>query len=210
MSPSFQTIPCCLEAVPAFLWLEQIADRAELFPEVVVGSYSGLSDQGFQFGERHLYGVQIRRVGRQEYQIIDLGTQHREGLGRLVRGEIVGHDDLSGPEGRGQLTRNVGVETFAIHRAVEHPGCDQTVAAEACDERLSVPVAKGRMIDQTLADRGPAGGLDEIGFQARLIDEDKPFQYVGHVGLVGFGPDTAPFGHVGSQGFTGEQGFLYG
>ena len=66
------------------------------------------------------------------------------------------------------------------------------------------------MVDETLADRSPAGGLDEVGLQARLIDEDEPFQHVGHVGLAGLNPDPAPLGHVGPQDFAGEQRFFYG
>jgi hypothetical protein len=42
---------------------------------------------------------------------------------------------------------------------------------EACDQRLGVPVAEGSMVDQAFADRGPTGGLYEVGF--RLVSSMK-------------------------------------
>ena len=73
-----------------------------------------------------------------------------------------------------------------------------------------VPVTEGRVVDQALADRGPAGGLDEVGLQRGFVDEDQPFQHVGRVGLAGLNPDPAPLGHLGPQDFAGEQRFFYG
>jgi hypothetical protein len=104
----------------------------------------------------------------------------------------------------------VGLETVTVYRTVEHPGCDQTVMGKTCDESLGVPVAEGCMVDQALADRGPAGRLDEVGLEARLIDEDQPFQHVGHIRLASFDPDPAPLRHLGPQDFAGEQSFFYG
>ena len=43
-----------------------------------------------------------------------------------------------------------------------------------------------------------------------FIDEDQPFQHVGHVGLALFNPDPSRLGHVGAQLFAGEQRFFYG
>ena len=67
------------------------------------------------------------------------------------------------------------------------------------------------MVDQARPDRGPAGGLDEVGLErssagvsipridplSRLdIDEHQHFQHVGHIRLAGVNPDPAPLGHV--------------
>ena len=82
--------------------------------------------------------------------------------------------------------------------------------AKACNEGLGVPVAEGRMVDEALADGGPAGGLNEVGLQARLVDEDQHFQHVGHVGLACLNPDPAPLGDVWPQDFAGEQRLFYG
>ena len=81
---------------------------------------------------------------------------------------------------------------------------------QARDKGLGVQVAEGRMVDQALADGGPAGRLDEVGLQAGLVDEDEPFQHVGRVRLDGLGPDPAPLGHFGPQDFAGQHGFFHG
>ena len=100
--------------------------------------------------------------------------QQLDSAAGFVGRQVVGHDDLSGPERWSEFARDVGLETVAVHCTVEHPGCDQPVMGKTCDEGLGVPVAEGGMVDQALSDRGPAGRLDEVGFQARLIDEDQP------------------------------------
>jgi len=45
-----------------------------------------------------------------------------------------------------------------------------------------MPVAEGGMVDQALADRGPARGLHEVGLEARFVNENQPFQHVGNSG----------------------------
>ena len=105
---------------------------------------------------------------------------------------------------------DVGVEADAVHCAVQHPRGDQAVLAQTRDEGLGMPVAEGGMVDQTLTDRGPTGGLDEVGLEGGFIDEDQHFQHVGHVWLAGLDPCPAPLGHVGTQLFAGEQRFFYG
>ena len=89
-------------------------------------------------------------------------------------------------------------------------GRDQPVAPEARDEGLGVPVAEGRVVDQALADGGPAGGLDKVGLEAGFVNEHQPFPHVGHVRLEGFDPGPTPLGHVGPQDFAGQQRFFYG
>jgi len=89
---------------------------------------------GFQFGERHLDGVQVWRVGWQEDQVVALSAQEREGGTGFVGRQVVGHDDLSGLERRGELALDVSLEAGAVHRAVQNPRGDQAVLGKACDE----------------------------------------------------------------------------
>ena len=70
------------------------------------------------------------------------------------------------------------------------------------------------MVDQPLADRSPAGGLDEIGLEGgfacadlRFIDECKPFQKVAHEGLALHWPAVTRPCDLGPIGFTGQQRF---
>ena len=166
--------------------------------------------------------ARVGRVGRQKDEVVALGAQQGLCARRFVRGQVVVREaraatgsrprrkDLSGFEGRSELVLDIGVEARPVHRAVEHPRGDQAVLGEARDERLCIPVSEGGVVDQAHPDRGPAGGLDEVGLQGRLIDEDQHFQHVGHVRLALLDPDPARFGHVGPQLFAGEQSFFYG
>ena len=125
------------------MWEEQVADGADLFPQGFAGSGCRFSDQGFQVGERHLDRVQVWRVGRQEDQVVALGAQEREGGAGCVGRQVVGRNDLTGPEGRGALVGDASLEAGAGHRAVTAPWRDQAVLGKACDEGLGVPVAEG-------------------------------------------------------------------
>ena len=110
----------------------------------------------------------------------------------------------------GEDAFDVGVEAGAVHRAVEHPGGDHAILGQARDEGLRVPMTERGMVDQALADGGPAGGLDEVGLQAGLINEHQSFQHVGHVRLARLNPHPAPLGDVGPQDLAGQQRFFYG
>ena len=76
---------------------------------------------GFQFGECHLDRVQVWRVGRQEDKVVALGAQKREGGAGLVGRQVVGHNDLTGPEGRGEMVLDLSLEAGAVHRTVKDP-----------------------------------------------------------------------------------------
>ena len=68
MLRSIGFISCCFEEVVALFFLEEVADVAEGFPELIVGPGCGFSDQGLEFGECHLERVEIGGVWRQEQE----------------------------------------------------------------------------------------------------------------------------------------------
>ena len=82
-------ISCCFEEVVALFFLEEVADVADGFPELVVGPGCGFSDQGLQFGERHLDGVEVGGVWRQEQEPRTDVFQDGGGLRAAVGGEVV-------------------------------------------------------------------------------------------------------------------------
>ena len=136
-----------------------------------------------------------------------MGAQKREGGAGCVGRQVVGRNDLTGPEGRGALVGDASLEAGAGHRTVTAPWRDQAVLGKARDEGLGVPVAEGGMIEQARADGGAAGGLAKAGLQAGFVDEDQPFQHVGHIRLEGSDPDLSPRGRLGPQDFAGAPRF---
>jgi hypothetical protein len=202
-------IACCSEVVVAFLLGEEIADVSDSLPEGVVGSGGCFADQGFEFGECHLDGVQVGAVGWQGQEPCADVAEHFGGLWRFMAGEVVEDDDVAFAQRRDQLGLDVKVEQFAVDRAVDDPWRVQSVVPEGGNEGLGIPVAKGRVAYQPLADRSPAGGLDEIGLEGGFIDEGQPFQKVAHEGLALHSPTVTRSCDFGPLGLTGQQSFFY-
>jgi hypothetical protein len=73
----------------------------------------------------------------------------------------------------------------------------QPIAAQHRHEGLRAPVAERRLIDEPLAARCPAGGLDHVGLHRSLVEKPEPVQHVGHEGLAPRDPDMACPGHIG-------------
>ena len=118
-----------------------------------------------QLGESHLDRVQVGRIRGQEDQVTSLGAQQVMDATGFVGRQGVGHDNLSGPEGRSELVRDVGLETVPVHRTVKDPRCHQTILGKARDKGLGVPVAEGGMVDQALADGGQPVVLTRLVFR---------------------------------------------
>jgi len=69
------TTACCCEAVSALLWLEQVADCADLFPQGLTGSGNCLADQGFELRDGHPDRVQVWGTGCEEDQVVAFGAK---------------------------------------------------------------------------------------------------------------------------------------
>ena len=54
--------------------------------------------------------------------------------------ESVEHDDIAGPESRGEHLLDVDPEGFAIHRPIEQPGRAEPGKAQASDKGHGLPV----------------------------------------------------------------------
>lgn len=103
MLRSFGFISCGFEEVVAFFFGEEVADLSDRLPELVVGSGSGLSDQGLELGECHLDRVEIGAVGRQEEEPRADVFQDRGGLWAAVGGKVIQDHHVALVQGRGQL-----------------------------------------------------------------------------------------------------------
>src|SRR3954466_15457272 len=121
------------EEVPAFVGAEQGADVAQGGPERLERARRRLAQERFDLGERHLDGVQIRRVLREEQEPGAARLERRCGAGALVDREIVRDHDVAGPKGRGELGLDIGVECRAVHGAIHHPRGGEPITPERSD-----------------------------------------------------------------------------
>ena len=99
-----------MEEVGAFGGEEAIEDVADALDKGVNGARWLLPQKRFELGEGELDRVHVRAVGR---QVEDLGAAGGDGIadaGDLVGWEIVEHDDIAAPEGRGEHVPDVDPE----------------------------------------------------------------------------------------------------
>lgn len=117
----------------------EIADFCDSGKHVGECARADPPEVGLELGECHFDGVEIGTVRRQEQEPAPC-VPHR--LGRcdvLVCSEIIQDDDTAGFQFWDQHFFDVSCEGWAIHRAFDHPGSDQSIGGETRDERLCSP-----------------------------------------------------------------------
>lgn len=97
-----------------------------------------------EFGEGHFDRIEVGTVGRCEEEPRAARFQDRLGFLAFMAGEIVEDDHVAGLKRRGELRFDIGLESRAVHGAVDDPWRGQSIAAQGCDEGLGFPMAKGR------------------------------------------------------------------
>lgn len=115
----------------------------------------------------------------------------------LVEADIVENDDVAGRQFGSELSFDVALEDGGIHRRVDDPRRDETVASQPGDEGLRLPFAEWRMPPVALALRRPAGAFGQLGVGRRLIDEDQPRQSLVEEALSPPDPQFTRLAHVG-------------
>ena len=123
--------------------------------------------------------------------------------------EVVEDDDVAGPQGGRELGGDVDLECRAIHGALDDPGGDEFIAAQARDEGLGLPLAEGRIDrDEPLSARAPPAQGRHVGLDAGLIDEDEPCGLIAHQGLTLVDPRPARRLDVRAFFLRGQQRFF--
>ena len=155
---------------------------AEERPERVDRSTAGGADDGFEFGEAELDGVEVGAVGRQEPQ----GRAGRFNGGPhavdLVGGEIVGDHDVAGLQRRDEDLFDVGQEAGPVHRTIQDPGGGEPRHPQRGDEGAAFPAAVGRVIGDPLAAGATPLSPEEIGGDPRFIEKDEAGRVEGRGG----------------------------
>src|SRR3954462_12952128 len=197
------------EEVPAFVGAEQGADVAQGGPERLERARSRAAQERFDLGERHLDGVQIGRVLREEQEPGAPRLERLCGAGALVDREIVRDHDVAGPKGRGELGLDIGVERRAIHGAIHHPRGGEPVTPECSDEGLSAPAAERRRSAQALSATAAPAQPRHLGVDRGLVDEHQACRLKPHAGLTPFDPLPSSLPDIGAFALRRHQLFFY-
>lgn len=122
----------------------------------------------------------------------------------LVEADIVENDDITGRQFGSELRFDVVFEDGGIHRRVDDPRRDKSVASQPGDEGLRLPFAEWRMRPEAFALRRPAGAFGQFGVGRRLIDKDQPRQSLVEEALSPPGPQFTRLAHVGPLLLAGQ------
>ena len=129
----------------------------------------------------------------------------RPHLGLFVDDEVVQHDDIAGTERGHQHLFDVGQETRAIDRPIEHGGRVETIEAEGRNHRVGLPMTAGRVIVESRAAGTPAVASEQIGRDAAFIEKDV----LPHVAQrLPFAPAASLSDDVGTALFVGVDRYL--
>jgi hypothetical protein len=182
------------EAVGAFLGCEGIEQLSNSVPEGIPGSLCGLAQESLELGEDHLDGIEIRRIGR---QVDELGAPRLDGLANafdFVGWQVVDHDHVAFGQAWGQHLLDISEEGLPIHWSIENQGRDKAIKAQSGSEGGSLPMAEGRLADQSLSLTASTTDADHLGRGPGLVDEDQ---------LAGIKPCLAGFEALPGLGDVG-------
>lgn len=146
-------------------------DRDEL-DDLVEAARSRRAQKRLQLRKRQFDGIEIGTVGRQKAQARPDAFNGRLHRRLLVHGEVIKHDDIAGPQRGDEHLLDIGEKRGIVDRPVKHGGRRETIDAERGDDRVRLPVPARRVIAEAEAARAAAIATQQIGRDARFIDED--------------------------------------
>ncbi len=157
----------------ALLGRECVQEFSDPSPCGFDGSFLGVSDERFEFGEHHLDGVEVGAVGRQEKQMgADLADGLAGGLS-FVASQVVENDHVTGFQGRRQGLLDPGGEGRPVDGAVEHEGSDDPVMAQARQKGQGFPMTVRNLGEQGFSTRAPTTQTRHVGLDPGLVDKDQ-------------------------------------
>lgn len=161
------------EIVPAFVGAEARQTCSEERPERVDGPAAGCAHQGFQFCEAELDGIQVGAV-RGQVQERRADALNGEADARdFVDAEIVGNDEVAGPQGGDEDLLDVGEEARAINRALKHARRGEAGEAERRDECTRLPPATRRVVVHPGTAHRPTIPPKQIGGDTRFVKKHE-------------------------------------
>jgi len=193
------------EVVCAFAGGDTIEQLSDFLPEGFEVALGGFAEPRLEFGKELFDRVQIRRVGGKIEHGCAGGGDRSLHSSHFVTAEIVEDHGVSRSERWAQELTHIRQKYLAVHGAIGHHRCGQTVAAQGAHKSRRLPMSVRRRVDTTLA----AGGTPVASRHARrypsFIDEYELFDF--HRGQRLRPCFTRPL-HVLALLLAGVQGFF--
>ena len=161
------------EVIAAFGWREARDTLAEQRPEGLDRATARGAHQGFEFREAQFDRIEIRTVRGQIAQRRARGFDQLLDAIDVMRGQVVGDDDVAGGQRGDQDLFDVGEKTVAVHRAIDDAGRGQPSHTQAGDKGARLPARERRMIADAVAARATAVPAQEIRRDAGFIEKDE-------------------------------------
>jgi hypothetical protein len=161
------------EVIAAFCATEGWHERANPPAQTTNSSLRDLSQKCFEFAERHLDRVKVRRVLR---QILHCCTSSLDCLlhaMNFVGRKVVYHHDVVALECRCQALLDIGHERCSVDWPVEDHRCHHLIMTQSSHERDRLPFPLRNVADQSLATRATAPETDHIDSDRGLIDKNQ-------------------------------------
>ena len=123
---------------------------------------------------KHLFdGVQVGRVFRQKEQLRAGAADGGADIGSSVAGEVIGNDQVAGPQGRREHLLDIDAEAVSVHWPIEQPRRLDAVTAQRRDEGHRVPVSVWHLAAQACPAWPPAAQRRHVGLGPGLVDKDQ-------------------------------------
>lgn len=177
-----------------------------MLPESIHGSEGGFSQQGLALGKELLDGSRIGRARRQIAQLCPCRFDGFAYASHFVTAQVVGNDDVAGPERGTEEIPDVGQKRCPIHRAI-HERSRQAVMAQSGERGGGLPVTVRNGTDTALPLVGPAIAPRHPGAGAGFVKKHQPRGI--KLALPSL-PLTTRLLHVRPFLLAGVQGFFLG
>src|SRR3954469_20976040 len=133
--------------------------------EVVIGASTGAPEGLLDLGERFLDRIEVGRIGRERQEAGAASLDSSADARVVVGGEVVGDNDLSGAERRGQAVADVAQEAVGRHRPIEAQDRADAGEGQRGDEVLFSP----RLAGAVAWARWPRGARAWVGVYPRWL-----------------------------------------
>ena len=197
-------IAAVAHVVATFSGREEAERRRHERVDVVETPGPRRSHERFQFRERLFDRIEIRAVGRKKSDQGSLLFDRGSDLGLFVHGQVIEHDDVTGPQGRHEDLFDIGEKTRIIDRPIEDRRRAQALEPQGGDHRVRLPVTAGRVIPESLATRTAAVPAQQVGGHPAFVEEHvlaRIAERQPRMPPVARGDDIRPALFVGVYGF---------